>query len=234
MPSRAQRHGIFRHHGTAHVSAGNRDPRSTRRDVGARPAQAGTNAPRAQGAGSGGRTRSGCSAPLSNRDANHRSIAWAIIQDGRALSPRCLRTPALAPTQLAAWSRLAHMLDHHDAIIIGSGPTGGFCAKRLTEAGMNVLVLDAGASRLEQRARYAWSAAPRGSARETVSCACSGEGKCLISGRRRGAAQRLSPRTRFHPSAARASSAPAPLAHQKLTARVSSSPRAWCHQKRGM
>lgn len=42
------------------------------------------------------------------------------------------------------------MLDHHDAIIIGSGPTGGFCAKRLTEAGMNVLVLDAGASRLEQ------------------------------------------------------------------------------------
>ncbi len=49
-----------------------------------------------------------------------------------------------------------------------------------------------------------------------------------------GTPQRLSPRTRFHPSAARASSAPAPLAYQKLTASVRSSPRAWCHQKRGM
>lgn len=45
------------------------------------------------------------------------------------------------------------MLNHHDVIIVGSGPTGGLCAKTLAEAGMNVLVLEAGASRLEQRAR---------------------------------------------------------------------------------
>lgn len=45
---------------------------------------------------------------------------------------------------------------------------------------------------------------------------------------------RLRPRTRFHPSAASASSAPPPLAHQKFTASVNSSPRAWCHQKRGI
>ena len=45
------------------------------------------------------------------------------------------------------------MRNHHDAIVIGSGPTGGWCAKILTAAGMNVLVLEAGPSRLEMRAR---------------------------------------------------------------------------------
>jgi choline dehydrogenase-like flavoprotein len=41
----------------------------------------------------------------------------------------------------------------HDAIIIGSGPTGGWCAKTLTAAGMNVLVLEAGTSWFGRRAR---------------------------------------------------------------------------------
>ena len=36
---------------------------------------------------------------------------------------------------------------HYDAIIVGSGATGGWAAKTLTEAGMHVLVLEAGRSR---------------------------------------------------------------------------------------
>jgi choline dehydrogenase-like flavoprotein len=36
---------------------------------------------------------------------------------------------------------------HYDAIIVGAGATGGWAAKTLTEAGMHVLVLEAGRSR---------------------------------------------------------------------------------------
>src|SRR5688572_4022500 len=32
----------------------------------------------------------------------------------------------------------------YDAVVVGSGPTGGYAAKTLSEAGMHVLVLDAG------------------------------------------------------------------------------------------
>ncbi|MFO1340483.1 MAG: GMC family oxidoreductase [Burkholderiaceae bacterium] len=34
--------------------------------------------------------------------------------------------------------------EHYDAIVVGSGATGGFAAKELTERGLNVLVLEAG------------------------------------------------------------------------------------------
>lgn len=34
--------------------------------------------------------------------------------------------------------------EYWDAIIVGSGATGGWCSKHLTEAGLNVLLLEAG------------------------------------------------------------------------------------------
>ena len=43
-----------------------------------------------------------------------------------------------------------------DAVIIGSGPTGGFAAKSLASAGMNVLVLDAGRSRWQNDAIHSY------------------------------------------------------------------------------
>ena len=44
----------------------------------------------------------------------------------------------------------------YDAVIVGSGPTGGFAAKVLTEAGLRVMVLDAGPSRLQSEAILAY------------------------------------------------------------------------------
>lgn len=41
----------------------------------------------------------------------------------------------------------------HDAIIVGSGATGSWASKALTEAGLRVLLLEAGPSRLEMRLR---------------------------------------------------------------------------------
>jgi choline dehydrogenase-like flavoprotein len=40
----------------------------------------------------------------------------------------------------------------YDAIIVGSGPTGGYAARTLSEAGLRVLVVDAGLSRLQSKA----------------------------------------------------------------------------------
>jgi choline dehydrogenase-like flavoprotein len=43
----------------------------------------------------------------------------------------------------------------HDVVIVGSGPTGGYAAKALSEAGMRVLVLDAGRQPLHDKALLA-------------------------------------------------------------------------------
>lgn len=43
----------------------------------------------------------------------------------------------------------------HDVIVVGSGATGGWAAKELTEAGLNVLVLEAGRGWLEETAIHA-------------------------------------------------------------------------------
>src|SRR5881396_2308529 len=40
-----------------------------------------------------------------------------------------------------------------DVIVVGSGATGGWAAKELTEAGLRVCVVEAGRSELETRAR---------------------------------------------------------------------------------
>ncbi|MBM3792620.1 MAG: hypothetical protein FJW31_00840 [Acidobacteria bacterium] len=57
-----------------------------------------------------------------------------------------------------------------DAIIIGTGPCGGFAAKELTERGMDVLVLDAGpipvAGRDFARHEWPWQQPGRGLAAE--------------------------------------------------------------------
>jgi choline dehydrogenase-like flavoprotein len=45
------------------------------------------------------------------------------------------------------------MAYQYDAIVVGAGPTGGWVAKTLTEAGMHVLVLEAGESEPMRRAR---------------------------------------------------------------------------------
>lgn len=45
----------------------------------------------------------------------------------------------------------------YDAIIVGSGATGGWAAKVLTEAGLKVLLLEAGPSEAELKARTLWS-----------------------------------------------------------------------------
>src|SRR3954465_2621169 len=42
----------------------------------------------------------------------------------------------------------------YDAIIVGAGPSGGWVAKTLTEAGMRVLVLEAGPSRRAPKTRH--------------------------------------------------------------------------------
>ena len=43
---------------------------------------------------------------------------------------------------------MLHIIDRNrdvfDAVVVGSGATGGFAAKQLTEAGMRVAVLEAG------------------------------------------------------------------------------------------
>jgi choline dehydrogenase-like flavoprotein len=51
----------------------------------------------------------------------------------------------------------AHDVDRaalFDAIIIGSGPTGGYAAKALSESGLRVLVLEAGKPQVESDARF--------------------------------------------------------------------------------
>ena len=49
----------------------------------------------------------------------------------------------------------------YDAIVIGSGPTGGYAAKALSESGLRVLVLEAGGARIESDAMLAYDRARR-------------------------------------------------------------------------
>jgi choline dehydrogenase-like flavoprotein len=49
----------------------------------------------------------------------------------------------------------------HDVIVVGSGPTGGYAAKSLSEAGLRVLVLDAGPARMIGRAIVEYDALRR-------------------------------------------------------------------------
>jgi choline dehydrogenase-like flavoprotein len=44
----------------------------------------------------------------------------------------------------------------YDAVIVGSGPTGGYAAKALSEAGLHVLVLEAGATRLASETKQTY------------------------------------------------------------------------------
>ena len=55
--------------------------------------------------------------------------------------------PALLEAIQATSIEAARSTDGYDAIVVGSGATGGLAALLLTEAGLRVLVLDAGASR---------------------------------------------------------------------------------------
>ena len=50
----------------------------------------------------------------------------------------------------------------HDVIVVGSGPTGGYAAKALSEAGMRVLVLDAGRTRRSSQALFVYDSIRRG------------------------------------------------------------------------
>src|SRR5579862_2201489 len=51
----------------------------------------------------------------------------------------------------------------YDALVVGSGLTGGWAAKELSEAGLDVLVVDAGPSRLPAETQDAgrWTAEDR-------------------------------------------------------------------------
>ena len=48
-------------------------------------------------------------------------------------------------------------MSHADAIVVGSGAAGGWAAKELTEAGLRVLLLEAGPERKPARAGRAWA-----------------------------------------------------------------------------
>src|ERR1700741_1710139 len=52
------------------------------------------------------------------------------------------RAPPSATRNL--WEKMMAMTNTYDALIVGSGITGGWAAKELTEKGLNVLVLEAG------------------------------------------------------------------------------------------
>ena len=52
----------------------------------------------------------------------------------------CVRSPAPSPEVTVAKQ------EQYDAIVVGSGITGGWAAKELTERGMRTLVLEAGRS----------------------------------------------------------------------------------------
>src|ERR1700687_661360 len=49
----------------------------------------------------------------------------------------------------------------HDVIVVGSGPTGGYAVKALGEAGMRVLVLDAGRTRRSSQALFVYDSIRR-------------------------------------------------------------------------
>ena len=65
-------------------------------------------------------------------------------------------------------------MDGFDAIVIGSGATGGWVAKRLTEAGARVVMLEAGrpASDADYREHVPASALPLSGADESAARRC--------------------------------------------------------------
>src|SRR5215475_8710034 len=72
-----------------------------------------------------------------------RAAIWREKSGRRGTTPRRLRTGPIPSSSM--------LRDAFDAIVVGSGASGGWAAKVLTEAGLRVLMLEAGPHRVPER-----------------------------------------------------------------------------------